>query len=77
MILCFQLGDGAPQIEHQFVLWVQDAQRVALHPQRHAGKVQRVQCLLGLCLQACAHLSLPSASIVHSLRLQLSSTEQY
>ena len=51
LVLAPQLADGAPQVQHQFVLGVQDAQRVALHPQGHAGKVERVQGLL--CLSLC------------------------
>ncbi len=50
LVLAPQLADGAPQIEHQLVLGVQDAQGVALHPQGHAGKVERVQGLLSLSL---------------------------
>ena len=46
-----QLADGAPEVEHQLVLGVQDAQGVALHPESHAGKVQRVQRFLCLSLQ--------------------------
>ena len=52
LVLAPQFADGAPQDEHQLVLGVQDAQRVALHPQGHAGKVERVQGLL--CLSLCA-----------------------
>ena len=54
LVLAPQLADGAPQVQHQLVLGVQDAQGVALHPQGHAGKVERVQGLLSLslCTQA-------------------------
>lgn len=51
LVLGSELADGAPEVEDQLVLGVQDAQGVALHPQRHAGKVQRVQGLLSLSLQ--------------------------
>lgn len=51
LVLTPQLADGAPQVQHQLVLGVQDAQGVALHPQRHAGKVQGVQRLIGMSLQ--------------------------
>jgi len=51
LVLAPQLADGAPQVQHQLVLGVQDAQGVALHPQGHAGKVERVQGLL--CLSLC------------------------
>ena len=50
LVLAPQLADGAPQVQHQLVLGVQDAQGVALHPQGHAGKVERVQGLLSLSL---------------------------
>lgn len=55
LVLAPQLADGAPQVEHQLVLGVQDAQGVALHPQGHAGKVERVQGLLCLSLCGQAH----------------------
>lgn len=51
LVLTPQLADGAPQVQHQLVLGVQDTQGVALHPESHAGKVQRVQCLLCMRLQ--------------------------
>ena len=50
LVLTPQLADGAPQVQHQLVLGVQDAQGVALHPQRHAGKVEGVQGLVRMSL---------------------------
>lgn len=56
LVLVSELADGAPEVEDQLVLGVQDAQGVALHPQSHAGKVQRVQRFLCLSLQNCIFL---------------------
>ena len=53
LVLAPKLADGAPQVEHQLVLRVQDAEGVALHPESHAGKVKCVQRLLCMSLQQC------------------------